>query len=234
MLFFSREAAGVDRLVFMGVMKPGRRSEIRVFLVDGHRIVADALTKLISAAPGFRVVAHCASLAELAATDVHDFDIALTRFLLPDGNGADVTRVIKKRWPKAKVVVLSAVIDRSATSRVRRAGADAFVGRDSNAEELLETMRQASFGKTRIVLPGSAAKRRPRDAVDRATTDRSLTPRELEVLRALDSGWTSRHICAELGIGQNTLRTHVQKIIGKLQVNSRLEAVALARREQIV
>jgi DNA-binding CsgD family transcriptional regulator len=61
-----------------------------------------------------------------------------------------------------------------------------------------------------------------------------LTPRELEVLRALVVGRSSREICAELYISPNTLRTHVQNLLNKLRVHSKLEAVAVALRQQLV
>ena len=79
-------------------------------------------------------------------------------------------------------------------------------------------------------LRGGAARVRTETA---ATFDR-LTRREMQVLSAMTLGRTTRQICSDLGIGPNTVRTHVQHVIAKLHVHSRVEAVALALREQIV
>ena len=218
------------------VMDPAPPSKIRLLLIDGHRVVAEALATLIGAEPDIEVVGRVATMRELNDGFDVEFNMVLTRFLLPDGNGADATRLVKRRWPLVKVVVLSAVSDHFATSSARRAGADAFVGRDGSMSDLIAVLRSTSLGTNENAWPVPASKPAHLNVSDvrRAQGEFELTAREMEVLTALARGDTSRQMCTELGIGQNTLRTHVQKIIGKLGVHSRLEAVAIAQREGIV
>lgn len=209
---------------------------MRLLLIDGHRVVAEALATLIGAEPDIDVIGHVTTMRELGDGFDADFDMALTRFLLPDGNGADATRLVKRHWPHAKVVVLSAVSDSFAVARVKRAGADAFVGRDSSMSDLLDVLRATQRGAHQFAEPTPVRQpaRRGKRGISYPHIAHGLTPRELDVLKALAHGRTSRQTCALLGIGHNTLRTHVQKVIGKLGVHSRLEAVALAQREGIV
>jgi len=209
---------------------------MRLLLIDGHNVVAEALATLIDAEPDIDVVARVASMSELNEGFDADFDVVLTRFLLPDGNGADATRLVKRRWPHVKVVVLSAVNDPSVMARIRRAGVDAFVGRDGSMSELIAVLRATyrAKGSSAATAPARASAGARRQQSTPVGPDEPLTPRELDVLTALAHGRTSGQICAEMGIGQNTLRTHVQKIIGKLNVHSRLEAVARAQREGLV
>jgi DNA-binding NarL/FixJ family response regulator len=205
-------------------------------LIDGHRAVADAPAASIGAHPDIDVVATVRSVAQINEGIDVDFNLALTRYILPDGTGVDVTRALKQRWAHRKVVALSAVTNRSAVARLKRAGADAIVGRDESLSDLVTVLR-ATHNLTANVVATAPEQRpgsRSRSHTSRHPAAAALTAREMEVLVELCRGNTSSQICAELGIGQNTLRTHVQKIINKLNVNSRLEAVALAQREGIV
>jgi DNA-binding NarL/FixJ family response regulator len=163
-----------------------------------------------------------------------DPDVALISYLLSDGTGADATRIVKKHRPNVRVIVFSGLTDAYAEARVARAGGDAFLDRHSTSQELISIVRGAP-ADTNDRPSGRASGVRRRNA-RRAGAPRpdGLTPRELDVLRALVLGRTTRQICSEFGISHNTVRTHVQNIIAKLRVHSRLEVVALAMREQIV
>jgi len=220
-------------MLFSKWMEPARpSSKIRLLLVDDHRVVADALATLIAAEPDIEVVATASSVADLAPLLGTHVDVVLVSYLLADGNGADATRLVRSKRPQTRVVVYSRLTDLYAASRVGRAGAHTFLGRDASAAELLDAVRAAHNG-SESASPTRAGHRR-RYARRSAVGPDGLTPRELDVLRALCLGRTTRQICTEFGIGQNTVRTHVQNIIAKLRVHSRLEAVSLAMRERIV
>lgn len=217
-------------------MEPARPSKLRVFLVDDHRVVTDALTRLLSAEPDIEVVGTAASVDELENALGDDVDCALISYLLRDGNASVATRIVKRRVPHARVVVLSRTADDQASHRAVRSGADAFLDGSATSEQMLEAVRGSFKGNivgTRRASQRNARRRGARSST-RAKPADTLTPRELDVLRALILGRTTREMCTEMGIGSNTVRTHVQNIIGKLRVHSRLEAVALATREHII
>jgi DNA-binding NarL/FixJ family response regulator len=217
-------------------MEPARPSKLRVFLVDDHRVVTDALTRLLSAEPDIEVVGTASSVDELENSLGDDVDCALISYLLRDGNASVATRIVKRRLPHARVVVLSRTADDQAPHRAVRSGADAFLDGSATSDQMLDALRGSFSGN---LAPPQRTKqrsirRRGVRSSARASSADLLTPRELDVLRSLVLGRTTREMCTEMGIGSNTVRTHVQNIIGKLRVHSRLEAVALATRERLV
>ncbi len=179
------------------------------------------------------------SVADAKVLARERLDVVLMDFILPDGTGAEATRAIKARWPAARVIMLSSVGDDPTILDSIQAGADGYLTKGTTtAEGLVQAIRDAHAGD--ILLPRSvimgiaqrvAAQRE--SAVERRSIE-PLTPRELEVLRALTEGLSTPEICERLYIAPNTLRTHVQNIMGKLHVHSKLEAVSFALRHRIV
>ena len=219
-------------------MEPARPSSIRVLLVDDHQLLTDALAGLLQREPDIDVVGVASSVADARRAAREPLDVALMDYLLPDGTGAEATRVIKRRWPTSKVVMLTAVNDDETMLDAVDAGADGYLTKEKAGPDVVHAVRAAHAGE--ILLPRAVAYELAHrvGAARRAGNSNGdiydLTPRELEVLRALVEGRSSRDICAELYIAPNTLRTHVQNLLAKLRVHSKLEAVAVALRKQLV
>jgi two-component system, NarL family, nitrate/nitrite response regulator NarL len=222
-------------------MASGHPSSIRVLLVDDHQLLTDALAGLMRHTNDVDVVGVCGSLAAVqdAVRSPHtSVDVALMDYLLPDGTGADATRVVKRRWPNARVVMLTAVADDETILDAVKAGVDGYLTKDRAGTDVVDAVRAAYAGE--MLLPHAVAV----ELAHHVTSDRlevtrridvhDLTPRELEVLQALVEGRSSRDICADLYIAPNTLRTHVQNLLSKLRVHSKLEAVAYALKQQLV
>lgn len=219
-------------------MRSADQKPIRVLLVDDHALVTGALSRILSREPGIHVVGVAASVEEAKALARERLDVVLMDYRLPDGTGADATRAIKARWPGVRVVMLTAVNDDETILDSIQAGADGYLTKDRAVEEVVSAVRGAHAGETllpRSVIVGIAqrvAAARVR-GVERQQVE-PLTPRELEVLRALTQGLSTPEICERLYIAPNTLRTHVQNIMSKLRVHSKLEAVAFALRHRLV
>ena len=134
--------------------------------------------------------------------------------------------------------MLTALNDDETILESIQAGADGYLTKDRAVDEVVDAVRAAHAGETllpRSVILGIA--QRVAAARDRGNARRQvepLTARELEVLRALTEGLSTPEICERLFIAPNTLRTHVQNIMGKLRVHSKLEAVAFALRHRLV
>jgi DNA-binding NarL/FixJ family response regulator len=209
-----------------------------VLLVDDHRLLTDALSGLLSREPDIEVSGVAASVAAARDAAREPMDVVLMDYTLPDGTGAEATREIKRRWPSAKVVFLTGLSDDETMLDAVAAGADGYLTKDRAGTDVVLAVRAAHAGE--ILLPRAVAyELAERVAAARKRSDAyidvpDLTPRELEVLRALVGGRSSREICAELYISPNTLRTHVQNLLNKLRVHSKLEAVAVALRQQLV
>jgi DNA-binding NarL/FixJ family response regulator len=211
---------------------------IRVLLVDDHQLLTDALRQLLAHEPDLTVVGVAGSVAEARAAARERVDVVLMDYRLPDGTGAEATRAIKARWPGARVIMLTAVNDDETVLDSIQAGADGYLTKDRASQDVVDAVRAAHAGEIllpRAVLFGIA--RRVAAAREQGVVQQpieALTPRELEILRALADGFPTREICARLSIAPNTLRTHVQNIMGKLGVHSKLEAVAFALRHRLV
>jgi len=211
---------------------------IRVLFVEDHQLLADALSAMLAREPDMTVVGVAGSVAEAKTMARERIDVALMDYRLPDGTGAEATRAIKARWPLARVVMLTAIKDDETVLESIQAGADGYLTKDRAADDVVQAVRAAYAGET--LLPRSVIveiARRVAAAKDRGDDRKMiepLTPRELEVLRALTDGLSTPEICQRLYITPNTLRTHVQNIMGKLHVHSKLEAVAFALRHRLV
>jgi DNA-binding NarL/FixJ family response regulator len=229
-------------------MATARPSSIRVLLVDDHQLLTDALAGLMRHTDDIEVVGVCRSVSDVrdalheAGTD--GVDVALMDYLLPDGTGADATREVKRTWPAAKVLMLTGVADDETMLEAVEAGVDGYLTKDRAGTDVVDAVRAAHAGE--MLLPhevavelshrvtGGRGSRTGRRGAERRIDVHDLTPRELEVLQALVEGRSSRDICADLYIAPNTLRTHVQNLLSKLRVHSKLEAVAYALRQRLV
>ncbi len=228
-----RVTPGTDRPAAESRPVPGiERSAIRVLLVDDHRALADALSRLLATEPGITMVGSAYSAAEARVRLRHPVDVVLMDYLLPDGTGAELARASKARWPRASVIMLTAYDDDETVLESIQAGADGFLAKTASIDEILTAVRAAHAGET-LLPPSVIAKIAMRVKVAReqgpdAAPVEPLTTRELEILRLLSAGRTTKEICTELAIAPNTLRTHVQNITAKLHVHSKLEAVVTA------
>jgi two-component system, NarL family, nitrate/nitrite response regulator NarL len=162
--------------------------------------------------------------------------LALVDIGLPDQSGLAVGRQILKVCPDVYLVGLTALDDHRLVEEAVRSGFRAYVMKDTDLETLVSSIDAVIRGE--VVLPerGSRGNGVRSPAPDRETglLVRQLTPREREVLGLLAEGAASKTIAARLGVSANTVRTHIQSILTKLQVHSRLEAAAFAIRSGVV
>ena len=219
---------------------PGRvrRRLIRVVLVEDHRLLAEMLSEALGEEPDLRVVGIARTVADATMLAKLRPDVVLMDYRLPDGTGAQATRAIKVRWPTARVVMLTALDDDETMMESIRAGADGYLTKDRAVAEVVAAVRAAHAGEsllTRSVIVAIAARITvAREHHVELAHIPALTPRELEVLRALATGLSSAEIGARLSVSVNTVRTHIQNLTGKLGAHSKLEAVAIAMRRGLV
>jgi DNA-binding NarL/FixJ family response regulator len=211
---------------------------IRVLFVEDHQLLADALAAMLSREPDMQVVGIAGTVADAKIMAREQLDVVLMDYRLPDGTGADATRAIKARWPAARIVMVTALTDDETLLESIQAGADGYLTKDRAAEDVVAAVRAAHAGDTllprSVILEIARRVAAARERGDERRVVEPLTPRELEILRALTEGLSTPEICERLFIAPNTLRTHVQNIMGKLRVHSKLEAVAFALKYRLV
>lgn len=205
---------------------------IRIVLVDDHAVFCDALTAVLNLEPDLRVVGRGGSVREgLDQVRLHKPDVLLLDIHLPDGSGIDAVEPIKRDFPKTQVVMLTSDEDENVLRDAIASGVTGYLSKHEATAQVLQAVRGAARGEALIapyllnrLLEGMA-----RPAAPAATTP--LTPREMDVLRELALGNDNLKVAERLRMSPNTVRTHVQNILSKLKVHSKLEAVTRAIRE---
>ena len=169
----------------------------------------------------------------VAAAKRSELDVALVDIGLPDRSGLSVGREIMDLDSRTLVVALTAVKDALIARHALKLGFAAYLPKDISLDIFAQGLRNVLRGR-RIDLSsaGPSTSRRPSRTEPWRGSD--LTGRELEVLSLLVEGCTGPTIATRLGISRNTVRTHIQSILTKVQVHSRLQAVAFAVEEGLV
>lgn len=212
----------------------GRRlgPPIRVLVVDDHQLFADGMATLLGTEEDITVVGQGNSIPEAIdlATQTRP-DVVLLDWNLPGGTGADVTRSIRQQMPETKVVILTSETDGSVLTEALEAGCSGLLSKHGELEDTVEAVRAAYLGEVTIPLPRlSTVLARG----SRTTPPTDLTKRELEILGLLAEGLSNAAIAEQLFISVNTVRNHVQRILEKLGVHSKLEAVTTSLRSGVV
>jgi len=199
---------------------------IRVLVVDDHPIVREGVRRILEAAPDMHVVGEAndgASALALAARLLPD--AAVVDVGLPDISGLDLVRLLKAQRNELTVVMLSMYDDAEYARESRRAGASAYVVKDSAATMLATQLRMAvgTRGGGFVVEPvGEPAAPTPWERIAQ------LTRRECDVLRGIASGHTNKAIAATFGISPRTVETHRERLMRKLGVSTIAGLTALA------
>jgi two-component system, NarL family, nitrate/nitrite response regulator NarL len=208
---------------------------MRVLVVDDHALFTDAILPILERS-GMEVLAVVRSGEEaLAAARREHPDLVMLDLGLPDVGGIGLGARILRELPGTKVIALTGRRDPEAVQQALEAGFHGYLTKDIPMTRFAESLRAAVGGEV-VVFQRPAAESRPVSIEDRNAEllSRQLTARELEVLALLVEGSDNAQIAARLSVSANTVRTHVQSILTKLGVRSRLQAAAFAVRHQVV
>lgn len=202
---------------------------IRVLLADDHLVVRKGIRQFLEADDGISVVAE-ADDGEQAIEMIaeHQPDVAVLDIRMPVKTGIDVTRWVRSHEPSTGVLVLTAFDDDAYVLAVLKAGANGYVLKTADGEEIVQAVRAVHEGKS--ALDPEIARKVMNQVSGGSIVDglEELTNRELEVLTLVAQGYTNKAIGVQLGISDRTVQGHLAKIFGKLQASSRTEAVMRA------
>ena len=201
---------------------------MRLLVCDDHRLLLDALTMALMD-NGHTVVATALDPDEaVAAAQEHQPDACLLDVGFPHANGLSAIARIHAVSPDTKVVMLSGSVTRSAVADAVALGAQGFVGKEKPVSVVIEALELACQGHLAVDLAQLQEILRP-DAEndDSLWMLKYLTDREWEVMRCITDGLTTDEMAEQLCVQRSTARTHVQNLLTKLGVHSRLQAAAL-------
>ena len=202
-----------------------------VMVVEDDRGLREQLVKILNSVAGIRCVGACASGEEaLKCVPARRPDVVLMDIRLPGMSGIDCVPELKRSLPSLQVIMLTVYEDSESIFRALKAGADGYLVKSSPPAKLLEAIQDVSKGGAPMSSPIARKVVHHFHSLSRTDTrSEDLSPREREVLDLLASGYIYKEIGDKLGIGTETVRTHVKNICEKMHVRSRLEAVAKHR-----
>jgi two-component system nitrate/nitrite response regulator NarL len=203
-------------------------------IVDDHVLFAEAMTVALRNRKMEIVRAYTAAEA-LEAVGSDRFDLVLMDIGLPDRSGLSVGAQIVAEHDDLKVLAVTALDDPDAAVRAIRSGFHGYITKDTDLTRFIAAIESALGGQ--VVMPRRLTRKETGKEARGdylAALIASLTTREREVLALLTEGKNGSRIAETLRISQNTVRTHVQSILTKLQVHSRLEAAAFAVQHGLV
>ena len=208
---------------------PQSRQKIRVLLADDHHMVRAGIRELLEGAGDLAVVAEAGDGEEAQALIAkHKPDVAVLDIQMPKASGIEVTRWVRAALPGVGVLILTAYDDDPYVMAVLQAGANGYVLKTAQADELIQAVRDVHEGKSALdpaitrKLMSSLFKTQEHAPVE------ALTDRELDVLRLTARGFTNKAIGVQLGISDRTVQGHLAHIFAKLRAASRTEAVMRA------
>lgn len=201
---------------------------IRVLSVDDHPLLSEGIATLINGQPDMQVVGSAFSGKDgIAKFRELQPDVTLMDLRLPDLSGIDVMLSIREEFPDARFILLTMFAGDAEIQRALQAGAHAYLLKSMPPDQMVETIRQVSRGKKRV-LPEIAS------CLAEHMGEQPLTNREIDVLRQVGEGNRNRDIGKRLFISEETVKVHLKRIMGKLGASDRTHAMAIAARRGFI
>ena len=204
----------------------------RVFIVDDHELVRRGLIELIDTEKDLSVVGQAGNVQEALTTlESLTTDVAVLDVRLPDGSGIELCREIRSLYPDVKVLILTSFLDDEALLGAVLGGASGYVIKDIKNLDLLEAIRKVAVGETLLdIALVSTVTNRLRKVSNPASEIYELTDQEQRVLEHIGRGLTNRQIAESMFLAEKTIKNYVSSLLGKLGLERRTQAAALAAR----
>jgi DNA-binding NarL/FixJ family response regulator len=215
-------------------MKP-----IRILLADDHTVIRKGLRLLLEGQPGFQVVAEAADgIQTVELVESQRPHVAVLDIAMPNLNGIEAARQICVKFPQTAIVILSMHSDESYVLRALKAGARAYLLKDSAETDLINAIHAVTDGKayfspviSKMMVEDYLRRMRERDVDD---SYELLTAREREVLQMLAEGKSNKDIANLLQLSVYTVETHRSNILEKLNLHSMPELILYAVRKGVI
>ena len=201
---------------------------IRVLTVDDHPLMREGIAAVLEGQPDMTVAGEASNGAEaLERYRALKPDVTLMDLQMPEMNGIDAIRAIRREFPEARIIVLTTYDGDILASRALRAGAAGYLLKSMLRRDLVDTIRVVHSGGLHIPpeIAQSLAEHRGDDL---------LTEREIDVLQLVAAGRSNKAVADELSISEETVKSHMKSIMSKLSANDRTHAVTIAMKRGIL
>ena len=208
---------------------------MRILLVEDHAVVREGLRLVLERDLGVKALDEAASLPEALAAET-DPDVIIADLMLPGARGPDVVTNLRKRFPDARILILTMLDTPTDIELALAAGANGYLVKEAAATDLVEAVKRVARGEEYLHPSLGAAALRSKHAATLPgyKTHSPLSPREHEILKLLALGHTNSEIADLLGISLRTVETHRAHIVQKLGGQSRAELIRIAREEGLL
>ena len=207
---------------------PQADKRIRVMAADDHPLLREGIAAVIGEQEDMVMVAEAASGREaIEGFREHRPDILLMDLQMPDLDGVEAIAAIRNEFPKARIIVLTTYSGDVRALRAIKAGALGYLLKGMIRRELLDTIRSVHAGLKRI--PAEIAL----EIAEHVSQD-ELTDREIDVLKQVATGKANKEIGVQLGVSEETVKSHMRNILAKLGANDRTHAAMIAVRRGII
>lgn len=201
---------------------------IRVLIADDHPIFRRGVTSLLVDHPDIQIIAEVATgLDAISQFRAHTPDVTLMDLQMPEMNGLDAILSIRGEFPEAKIIVLTTYSGDVQVLRALKAGAHAYLLKNTLHEELVDTIRAVHKGKKTLSPEASF------ELAEHATDD-ALSPGEIDVLRLIATGNANKQIADMLSVTEETVKGRVKNILSKLNANDRTHAATIGIKRGII
>jgi DNA-binding NarL/FixJ family response regulator len=202
---------------------------IRVLIVDDHAVVRAGLAEILGEKPDIVIIGEASDGLE-AVDQANELkpDIVLLDIYMPRASGLEAMLAIKEKMPHIKVLILTISEREDDLFRAIRYGADGYLLKSATTTEVVEAVRTTASGES--MLSPKMAARLISEFREQSETEFKLSEREKEVLQLVGAGLTNPQIAERLFIGESTVRTHLQRLLEKLHLKNRTEAIAYINR----
>ena len=201
---------------------------IRILAVDDHPVVRRGIAAMIATQPDMTLVAEASNGREaIQQFRAHRPDIALMDLQMPEMSGLDALSAIRGEFPEAKVIVLTTYAGDVQILLAVKAGAQAYLLKNTFHEELIDTIRAVYAGKKKLSPEASFE-------IAEHSTDDALTPAEISVLRLIAAGNANKEIADQLSLAEDTVKWRVKNILSKLGARDRTQAAMIGVKRGII
>ena len=204
------------------------KSPIRILAVDDHPLVRQGIAGLIEIQPDMTLVGEAASGRDaIQQFRTYQPDVTLMDLQMPEMGGLDALIAIRNEFPDSKIIVLTTYAGDVQIVRALKAGAQAYLLKNTLHKELMDTVRAVHAGK-KVLSPEASYE------VAEHATDDALTPAEICVLRLIAAGNANKQIADQLSITEETVKSRVKSILSKLGANDRTHAAMIGLKRGII
>jgi DNA-binding NarL/FixJ family response regulator len=201
---------------------------IRVLTADDHALLRNGIAGLVNDEPDMKMVAEAGTGAEaIKQFKQYHPDITLMDLQMPDISGIEAMIGIRSEFPEARIIILTTYTGDVQVARALKAGARGYLLKARVNRDLVDVIRAVYAGQRRIP-PEVAAE------LAEHTGEEGLSARELQVLGLIARGNANKEIAARLAITEETVKSHIRRILDKLRANDRTHAVTIALKRGII